>query len=144
MPRGFLARGWYDAIKTTGAKHPERRMDSLQRLVWTEVVNPLWETRNELMHRNENRHREAEEVMLTEKIRWYVSHRHEVLSYRDGFLADVDMSSLHRMRRDTKREWLRHLEAARQAHAVESQLRASGQNAITRYLVPRTTGDGDD
>ena len=96
------------------------------------------------MHWNKNKHREAEDATLTEKIEWYISHRHEILSYRDEFLADVDVSTLHRMRRDTKREWLRHLEIARQAHAVESRLRASGQNAITRYLVPRTIGDGDD
>ena len=118
-------------------------MDSLQRLVWDDVVSPLWATRNELMHRNDNRHREAEDTTLTKNIEWYVSHCHEILSHRDEFLADVDVSNLHRMRRDTKQEWVRHLDIARQAHAIESRLQALGQNAITRYLVPRATQGGD-
>ena len=112
-------------------------MNSLLRLVWFDVAAPLWRTRNDIMHKNDNKHREQENATPTEKITWYVTHRHELLSHQDEFLAAVDVSTLHRLRRDTKREWVRHLDTVREAFAVECRQRASGQNVITRYLVPR-------
>ena len=126
MPRGFLAVGWQDAIKATGAKNPEQKMDALQRLMWDDVVSPLWSVRNDIMHRKENKHQEQEDRSLTEKISWYVKHRHDILSVHDQQLAEVDLSTLHRMTRQTKRAWARHLEVARNAFTKEAEQLARG------------------
>ena len=72
IPRGFLAVGWLEAIKATGAKHPERKMDALQLLVWEDVVLPLWYVRNNILHRGTNKNNERECKQLTEKITWYL------------------------------------------------------------------------
>ena len=85
-----------------------------------------------------------EDTTLTKKIEWYVLHRYEILSYRDNFLANVDVSNLNQMHGDTKQEWLFHLKIARKTHAIELRLQASGQNAITSYLVPHPTEDRND
>ena len=130
--------GWQDAIKATGAKNPEQKMDALQRLMWDDVVSPLWSVRNDIMHRKENKHQEQEDRSLTEKISWYVQHRHDILSVHDQQLAEVDLSTLHRMTRQTKRAWARHLEVARNAFAKEAEQLSRGQSVITLFLW-RTT-----
>ena len=139
MPRGFLAVGWLDAIKATGARHPERKMNSLLRLVWNEVVLPLWYTRNDILHKKENKNKEREDNSLAERIRWYAKHRRDILSHHDRFLAEIDLSTLHRLRLETKREWVRHLDIARCALANEVKQRERNQRVITRYLIPRNT-----
>ena len=48
MVRGFLATGWMDALKLAGVKNPERKMNTLQALVWDTVVEPIWQQRNKL------------------------------------------------------------------------------------------------
>ena len=83
MARGFLVKGWQEAIETTGVKHPDRKMSALQRLVWSEVVTPLWNTRNDILHKGENKHKEHEDQFLAEKISWYVRHRQDLLWFHD-------------------------------------------------------------
>lgn len=118
-----------------GSQHPERKVDTLQRLVWDEAVLPLWDTRNDTMHRSKNRHTTCEDAMLSETIQWYVLHRHNLLSTHDEFLIEIDLSTLHRMRPETKRKWLHHLNIAREAYNNEKRQLASKQNIITRYMV---------
>ena len=134
MARGFLVVGWHDAIAATGARHPERKMDALQRLIWSDVVTPLWHTRNDILHKSVNRNREHEDQSLMEKISWYVRHKRELLSYHDQDLAGIDVSRLHRMCRSTKQAWVRHLDIAREAYVNERKQLARGQNVITRYF----------
>ena len=141
MVRGFIATGWYEAIKATGAKYPERKMNALLRLVWGEVVLPMWQTRNDIMHRRENKNKEMEDRALAEKLMWYLDHRRDVLSHHDAFLARVDASTLHRVRLETKREWIRRLDVARDAYTNELKQRANSQNVITRYLFRRQNKD---
>ena len=68
---------------------------------------------------------------------WYVNHRRDVLSNHDTFLARMDVSTLHRIRLETKREWVHRLDMARDAYTNELRQRANSQNVITRYLVRR-------
>ena len=144
MLRGFLAVGWQDAIKSTGARQPERKMNALLRLVWDGIVLPLWHQRNDIMHQKENKNREKEDSSLAEKIQWYVAHRHEVMSLHDTFLAEIDVSTLHRLRTDTKREWVRHLEKARAAYENELKQKEKRQHVITRYFKPILKDEGQD
>ena len=47
------------------------------------------------------------------------------------------------MRSDTKRLWVRNLERAQEAYAIERRQLASSQNVITRYMVPLRGTDED-
>ena len=112
-------------------------MDALQHLVWDDVVQPLWHTRNDILHGMENKHKERKESSLMEKISWYVRYRGDLLSFHDQSLAKIDISTLHRMKHATKQAWVRHLDIARKAYANELRQLASKQDSITRYFVPR-------
>ena len=134
MLRGFLAAEWCTAMQDSGVKEPELRMISLQRLIWDEWVTPIWRNRNELMHKQVNRHQAAEDRGLNERILWYVEHRHELLSHHDQFLASIDLSRLDGMRRKTKKKWLTHLDKAEAAYRIELKARKKGQHTMWSYL----------
>ena len=46
MLRDFLAQGWMTAISAAGSSHPERRMNTLQHMIWDTIMDPLWQERN--------------------------------------------------------------------------------------------------
>ena len=139
MLRGFLAEGWYTALQKSGCDHPDTRMSELQNMIWSEVFDPLWSTRNDILFRSRNKFDEVDNEQLGERILWYTIHKHEVLSAYDSFLAEFDVSTIHRMSRRVKHKWVQHLDKAREAYNRELNLRASRQNSIERYLVPRET-----
>ena len=60
--------------------------------------------------------------------------KHEVLDSYDLFLARYDVSTIHSMTRAAKREWLRHLDAAREAFEKQRIQWAQGQNSIMQYF----------
>ena len=136
MTRGFLATGWMTALVESGCPNPERRMNTLQTMVWDEYAFPMWAQRNEILHQSKQTdeyHRE-EDNRLAAKITWYQQHRRELLSHHDQWLAKQDLTTLHRKRRATKREWIRILDKAREAYDNELNQLASSQNVITRYF----------
>ena len=135
MVRGFLATGWYDAIAATGASHPERKMTALQGLVWDTIVDPLWATRNDILHRQQNNFDAVEQERMAERMIWYSQHREEILSSHDQFLAEFDVATISRMPKAIKRVWVRHLDSVRHAFEIERRQRASNQHVITRYLA---------
>jgi hypothetical protein len=69
---------------------------------------------------------------------WYAQHRECILSHHDQFLAEYDITSLHRMPRTVQRVWIRHLDSARRAYENERRQRALDQNVITRYFPSRS------
>ena len=54
MVRGFLATGWMDALELAGVKNPERKINTLQALMWDTISEPIWQQRNKLQHAAEN------------------------------------------------------------------------------------------
>ena len=42
MMRGFLAAEWCTAIQDSGVQQPDRRMISIQCLIWDKWVTPIW------------------------------------------------------------------------------------------------------
>ena len=138
MARGFLARGWMDALEENGVDKPERKMEALQLMLWDVVVQPLWHTRNHILHRTQNKHHAVESERLGERIKWYVKHKHRLLSVYDRYLARFDISTIHRMDRHTRAAWVRHLDVAREAYNNELRQKAQGRNVITRYCTFRT------
>ena len=138
LPRGYLSVKWYNHLKFLKVPNPERRIDSLLQIIWEDIFDPLWGQRNSILHEEKNKYNVAEDKILSDKLIWYVQNKHALLAYQDHFLAKHDLTTLHRMRRATKREWIRHLDRARQAYENEQKKRASDQNVITRYFQSRT------
>jgi hypothetical protein len=48
--QGFLVREWMPAMELYGKKHPERRMTTLLGGIWDVLFEPLWDTRNHILH----------------------------------------------------------------------------------------------
>ena len=134
MMRGFLAKKWFDAIETSGSKHPERRMIALQRMLWIEWVEPIWHTRNDILHGGHNNTNDAESQRLADRLLWYRSHRENLLAHHDQSLARFDLTSIQKMRRGTRRECVRQLDIARVAYEKEKFQIGQGQSTLHRYF----------
>lgn len=137
MIHGFFATSWILAIEDHDCSKPERAMTALQRFVWNGIVAPLWTVRNEILHRKKNHFDAVEEERMAERIIWYGQNKHHVLDANDHFLARFDLTSLRGMARAAKREWVRHLDAAKAAFEIERSHRANLQNSIDQYMVVR-------
>ena len=96
----------------------------------------LWKVRNDLLHHQKNKVDEAESAKLAESLVWYTQHKDDVLPIYDRHLVRFDASDIHRMSNRVKREWMRHLCAARRAFQHERMQRQKNQAVITRYLIP--------
>ena len=118
---------------------PERVTKKLLLFMWDDVVTPLWTTRNDIYHHGRNLAEAAEDSQLTRALTWYLQHKREVLSIYDHKLIQFDLADLYSMPRLTKREWKRHLDAARTAWTTERRQRARSQQVITRFLSPPTS-----
>ena len=50
MLRGFLAKGWMEALIDQRAPSPEKKRNALQETLGTEITDPLRKERNEIRH----------------------------------------------------------------------------------------------
>ena len=135
MARGYIGIGWMDTVPT--ARHPTRIMNKLQRMVWMDFFEPLWQNRNELLHKQKNNYEIAENAALTEQLMWYQYNRHTLLAHHDhALLHNIDMATLHTMPSRHKREWIRHLTVAKLANTQELALKKTNQHSLFRYMKP--------
>ena len=135
MARGYIGIGWKDTVPT--ARHPTRIMNKLQRMVWMDFFEPLWQNRNELLHKQKNNYEIAENAALTEQLMWYQYNRHTLLAHHDhALLHNIDMATLHTMPSRHKREWIRHLTVAKLANTQELALKKTNQHSLFRYMKP--------
>ena len=138
MCRGYLAREWIVVMKEAGTERIEQKMNALQDIVWFVIFDGIWETRNEILHKQENYYGREEESKLNTMIRWYVDHKYEVLQWGDQFLANIDLTRLQHMRRETKRKWIKHVEMARRRGEIERRQRRKNQTVLTSYFKVMT------
>jgi len=143
MLRGFLAKSWADAMRDCGVtRNVDRRMNKLQRMMWTEWVEPIWKTRCDILYGGKNEYDAVREAELSAEILWYIHHRDDVLAYPDRFLAEIDTFSLPRMHTKTKKKWLYHLRKLKAAYDRERGQVARGQNVMEKYF-PRRQPDSE-
>ena len=132
LQRGYISSKWREAIKEAGSKHPDRRMTALLRLIWDHWTDPIWKTRNEILHGPSSKYMFAEDKHLSEQIAWYTRNKAEVLAYQDHFVAELDMNRLHSMGRKTKKRLLGTLDKLRKRHQIERDQRLDNQRTILR------------
>ena len=90
MMRGFLAKGWLDALIRQGVPTPEQKMNALQEIVWLEITLPLWRERNDIKHDKTEDNKKRNTDTLDDQIQWFQKNKYVVLSYHDQFLANMD------------------------------------------------------
>ena len=56
--------GWYDALRATRVSEPERKTRVIQKILWFEVFQKLWETRNNILNHSENVYKDQENEEL--------------------------------------------------------------------------------
>ena len=102
MARGYIGKGWMDTMPT--AQHPAQIMNRLQRMIWMEFFEPLWQNRNELLHQQKNNYKRAEDAANSEQLEWYQSNRLTLLAHRDhSLLHNIDTKMLHTM--PSRQKW---------------------------------------
>ena len=58
MMRGFLVQEWMKALIRQGVPSPEQKMNALQNIIWTEIIDPLWHEQNDIKHGKTGMHDE--------------------------------------------------------------------------------------
>ena len=134
MVRGFLARSWTTVMAACGKQTPSRQVSAILTSLWDVFYSAVWRERNRLLHKEENKYNAAEDQRLNEQIRWYVENRRRFFSCHDQFLAEYDVSTLHRRSRKVKRKWVQVLEKVRAQYEIECMNSAKKQRTIPQWL----------
>lgn len=134
--RGYLSSDWLRLLRSYDNVNPEQKLARLVRIIWDQLVETLWKTRNDILHRNANYVSENTHAQLGDRLIWYTEHKDE-LSRRDQFLARHTLSQIEAMTTSQRREWVRHLDVARAAWAKEKAILLKGQTLITQYFAIR-------
>lgn len=133
LPRGFLARSWTDVLEDFSVEHPDRKISGLLKAIWSEFTDQVWQCRNELAHRKDNRNKQVVEDGWAARLIWFLEHP-LAIAESDRFLLDFveediqQMSGLVRNRRVTQ------LETALRAFERERKIHSSGQRVITDFF----------
>ena len=81
--RGFLVRGWCRALTQIGVQKPEHTTKSIMLYIWDTIFASLWDTRNNILHRQKNKVEALEDLCLSEALVWYLKNKHEVILVYD-------------------------------------------------------------
>jgi hypothetical protein len=134
MLQGFLARSWCAAIKKTGRKEPVQALTRLHVVLWEQLFQRVWDTRNHILKKTPNLYNAAEDSTLEARLNWYRENRHIVLSLADRHMANRDEEEIRKMGRKTRRKWVQHLDRLQAIHKKENVQRDKGQSTISTHF----------
>jgi len=138
MPRGFLSTKWIEAMDTHGCTHSTRKLAAIVHFMWIQVTDTHWRVRNDIVHNTQNLNDLAQEGLVDDQLRWYLSNYRTALSRHDyKLMGRITMESLELTPLRTKRQWIRHLDTARKAFDAEKLMLEPGQQLLTRYFTLR-------
>ena len=138
--RGFLSSEWLRLLRPMTNKPADRLLVRVIRIIWDRFIDPLWTTRNNILHRHDNYVSETLHAELGDRLQWYTQNKTE-LSRQDQHLADFTSAQIEAMSMRQRREWVRHLDIAKDAWAKERAILATGQTLITRFFKPRDNSE---
>ncbi len=139
LPRGFVSSQWILALEELGCPHPHRKLASMVYHLLLDFTNKIWRERSSLAHESTNLNDLAQESAIDQHLCWYRLNYITVLSHHDFHLIDgIHADKLISASLRTKRQWLVHLDAARDVYAVECAVRERGQTCITDYFRPKS------
>lgn len=136
--RGFLSIEWLHLLTHAGYTRPDNAIIKLILFIWDKIVHPIWTTRNTLLHKLQNLTTSAAKAQLTSRLHWFLNNKHTALARRDFFLARYTGDEINCMKIHTKKECLRHLEAAHASWEIECLQCQKGQSVITTFFTRQT------
>ena len=71
MMRGFLVKDCREMMEGSKNWNPKGKMKSLLRLLWEDVVFPMWEQRNKIQQSSKSLNKEAQVTKLDAKLEHY-------------------------------------------------------------------------
>ena len=131
--RGFISTEWSRFATHLGNTEPDRCMALLIRSLWDDLITPLWRTRNDILHHNTNFVSDTTYAQLGDRLLWYIQNK-LALARQDQYLAQFSTSQIDAMGIHQRREWVKHLDIARDAWTKEQAILATGQRLITDYF----------
>jgi hypothetical protein len=134
MLQGFLASSWGAALKVTGHKKHMHTLKRLHVILYEQLFQRRWDTRNYILKKTPNQYNKAECATLADRLIWYRENRHNLLSESDRHLTNIDEEAIQQMGRKTKRKWIRHLDRLHTIHVKENTKRDECQPAITEHF----------
>ena len=147
MIRGFLSKEWKEILRRNGTRHPEYQMSKILKIVWEDVVLPIWEQRNEIQHSKDSRYVREIDRKLNEELRWFFRNK-DSLAPGDRFLLPRDLNSWEKVGRKVKKRWIKRLNKLKAINVKERDNAGRGQKKITRYFRKESKeterGSGED
>lgn len=133
---GWISKQWRKAAKIYGSKDPGGDVAKLVTLIWDGWCEPLWELRNNILHKQPNPTELSAHRKIKERLKWFKRHKLEALLEQFRFLTDFSEDDLKYWNRKNSRALLHHLEKGHKIYRFKCRQRYKGQRVITDWLVP--------
>ena len=132
IPRRFLSTEWTSALESFQVR-PRTKITSILRSLLLDYTDPLWRSRNDILHHQENANQQAMARNYNTRLLWYLENQH-VIAHSDRFILRYKADDLATMSVRDKRHTLHHLDLARKAQSIRLQQRQRGQSVITNFF----------
>jgi hypothetical protein len=83
---GKMLQGYL--VRKTGHKEPLEALKRLHVVLWEQLFQRIWDTRNHIVKRTPNLYNAAEDSTLEAKLNWYRENLHTVLAMSDRHIAN--------------------------------------------------------
>ena len=134
MVLGFLADAWTDALHACKVKHPQTRMEQVLQLLWDELCEVMWTSRNQILHSPSSKVSTDESQTLSDRLHWFARYQHTVFDYRHQFLADLTPDQIDAWSRSAKHAKVAQLESAMRWYKEVCSQRAQNQSTIFDWV----------
>jgi hypothetical protein len=131
---GWFVKSWAPAMTHYGSKDPDGQVAQLLTILWDGLCEPVWEMRNNILHKKPNPTVLREAEHLREKLDWFRKQKSIAIAPRHYFLASFTEIETRRWDRAQCRAQLGVLENAQRIFALECRQRMRGQRVITEYF----------
>ncbi|KAL7554124.1 hypothetical protein ACHAWF_018194 [Thalassiosira exigua] len=98
--------------------------------------------RNDLKNDKKGEFESLENQSMEDKLLWFRRYKNEILAYPDRYMADHSRERIKAMSKKAKKQWLKHLEKAKRAYALELKHKRKGSEVITRKGTSRRGAAG--
>ena len=131
---GWFVKSWTPAMKQYGSKDPDGQVAQLLTILWDGLCEPMWELRNNILHKKPNPTVLRETEHLQEKLSWFRRHKSIAIAPHHYFLSSFTEVELQRWDRSKCCAQLRVLESVQHIHELECHQRMRGQRVIPEYF----------
>ena len=134
--RGYLSNEWLTASKHYHKQHPKTKLKHILHGLWFHILEPIWETRNTILHKNDNiviqhAHKQANSELLDWK-----TLTHERLHHTQQHLTNYTKTDFKYWTLQHKLNTLHILQTAHKNYKqfLKSESANGLQQLITKYI----------